>query len=402
MPSASSSDQWRRGLLLCAAGLAGVMAVAAHAHAVVLYATADRNTTAPSVADGLDAWNLQAQWGGYLATPIDPTHFIGAKHVNLASSTITFVYQGNTLSYPVDSSSRREDPYSDLTIYSLQSGYSFPAYAPLYSTAVDGSEIGKTMTVIGRGKQRGSAVTVNGYVAGWQFGPGDGAQSWGQNIVSGFTPYSADAAAETSLLYYTFDSNGVANEAAVSIGDSSGAVFIRSNGQWKLAGITFSIDSPYSYTGTDSGFLADIFDARGLYFSDGTQWVLMPWTWAHPVPGASYASSISQRLGWIEATIPTLFPGDADGNGVVNGADLNTVLSDYNQTGMTWAQGDFNGDGTVNGADLNTVLSNYNRSISLSAAGAAVPEPGALALLGSIAVCLLVGRLSGSRRKRTP
>ncbi len=45
--------------------------------------------------------------------------------------------------------------------------------------------------------------------------------------------------------------------------------------------------------------------------------------------------------------------GDANLDGTVNGADLNTVLSNYNKTGMYWAQGDFNYDGTVNGADLN-------------------------------------------------
>ena len=64
--------------------------------------------------------------------------------------------------------------------------------------------------------------------------------------------------------------------------------------------------------------------------------------------------------------------GDANLDGVVNGADLNTVLSNYNKTGMYWSQGDFNYDGTVNGADLNMVLSNYNQSVSV---GAAVPEP---------------------------
>jgi hypothetical protein len=70
-------------------------------------------------------------------------------------------------------------------------------------------------------------------------------------------------------------------------------------------------------------------------------------------------------------------PGDADCGGTVNGADLNTVLSNYNQTGKQWADGDFDHNGTVNGADLNTVLSNYNLSISLNAA---VPEPSTLLL----------------------
>ena len=58
-----------------------------------------------------------------------------------------------------------------------------------------------------------------------------------------------------------------------------------------------------------------------------------------------------------------MLPGDANADGTVNGADLNTVLSNYNQTGMDWWHGDFNDDGTVNGTDLNTVLSNYNQHV---------------------------------------
>jgi hypothetical protein len=81
-----------------------------------------------------------------------------------------------------------------------------------------------------------------------------------------------------------------------------------------------------------------------------------------------------------------LLPGDADGDGTVNGADLNTVLSNYNLTGMDWAHGDFDDNGTVNGSDLNTVLSNYNQS---SGVGAAVPEPSAFFLLGIGAISLL-------------
>ena len=60
---------------------------------------------------------------------------------------------------------------------------------------------------------------------------------------------------------------------------------------------------------------------------------------------------------------------------------------------MTWAQGDFNGDGTVNGADLNTVLSNYNQSAGVTAA---VPEPSTLLL----AAAGLVGLLAYAWRKR--
>jgi hypothetical protein len=52
---------------------------------------------------------------------------------------------------------------------------------------------------------------------------------------------------------------------------------------------------------------------------------------------------------------------------------------------MDWMHGDFNGDGTVNGSDLNTVLSNYNQSVGVGA----VPEPSTLLLLGIVAVSLL-------------
>jgi hypothetical protein len=85
--------------------------------------------------------------------------------------------------------------------------------------------------------------------------------------------------------------------------------------------------------------------------------------------------------------------GDTNLDGTVKGADLNTVLSNFNKPGMAWSQGDFNYDGTVNGADVNTVLSNFNQHLSV---GAAVPEPSALLL----AVAGLVGLLAYAWRKR--
>jgi len=71
--------------------------------------------------------------------------------------------------------------------------------------------------------------------------------------------------------------------------------------------------------------------------------------------------------------------GDANADGTVDGTDLNTVLSNYNQTtGMNWWTGDFNQDGSVDGTDLNYVLSNYNQHATPVAA--AVPEPSTIVL----------------------
>ena len=52
-------------------------------------------------------------------------------------------------------------------------------------------------------------------------------------------------------------------------------------------------------------------------------------------------------------------PGDANGDNLVNFADLNIVLGNFNRSGAGVA-GDLNGDGVVNFADLNLVLSSYN------------------------------------------
>lgn len=52
-------------------------------------------------------------------------------------------------------------------------------------------------------------------------------------------------------------------------------------------------------------------------------------------------------------------PGDANGDGVVNFADLNIVISNFNTSGPG-IPGDLDGDGDVDFADLNEVLSNFN------------------------------------------
>ena len=76
----------------------------------------------------------------------------------------------------------------------------------------------------------------------------------------------------------------------------------------------------------------------------------------------------------LTATAP--LPGDANLDGKVDINDLSRVLTNYDKSGMTWADGDFNGDGKVDINDLSIVLTNYDKS--LGAAGgtlAAVPEP---------------------------
>jgi hypothetical protein len=82
-------------------------------------------------------------------------------------------------------------------------------------------------------------------------------------------------------------------------------------------------------------------------------------------------------------------PGDANGDGTVNINDLSKVLTNYDKTGMQWADGDFNGDGTVNISDLSNVLTNYDKTAAAGASLAAVPEPSVLAMLAAGLLALL-------------
>jgi hypothetical protein len=284
------------------------------ARAIVLYSNATGNTTAPASAEGLDGWNLQATFGNFFVTPIAGQYFIAAQHIYAAPSSSG--YSGptsvtlNSVAYPLDLSFNgglgcANDPGSDLRIYKIQG--TFPAWAPLYTSA-DGPELGKTATMMGMGAVRGTDVvdTAAGYnlVRGWQWGA-NRAASWGQNVVSGYDDYSAGS--PDSLLRFNFDSKGIDNEGALSVGDSSGGVFILSGGQWKLAGVNYAMDSPWSTTGTgtrSNGFNADIFDSRGLYQWDGSSWVYNDPRLLAPIPTAGYASRISDRADWIASVVP--------------------------------------------------------------------------------------------------
>jgi hypothetical protein len=88
---------------------------------------------------------------------------------------------------------------------------------------------------------------------------------------------------------------------------------------------------------------------------------------------------------------PALMPGDANGDGTVDIADLSVLLSNYDKTGMTWSQGDFNADGTVDISDLSNVLTNYDKTASSPLAGCkAVPEPSTLLLAAFGAAALSI------------
>ncbi len=279
------------------------------AQGVILLSTGDSsaNTTAPSGDLAGSGWQYQGFWGAFLGTPIAPDFFISAGHIGNAGNSV-FTYQNVNYSAVTGFS----DPFSDLMIWQILAGQTFPLVTPIYTSP---DEVGKHLVVMGRGTQRGDEVTVNGTLRGWTWGPEDHVERWGENIVAGIV---ADPNLH-ELIYAPFDANGLPGEAQLSSGDSGGAVFISKGGIWKLAAINYGVDSGY-YTdanGTNQLPFAALFDTRDLFFQDAVSpphFTLI--SGAQPVPTAFYSTRISTSIDWIYSVIDPA--GDQDGNGTPN------------------------------------------------------------------------------------
>jgi hypothetical protein len=269
---------------------------------VLLYSTATRNTTKPGSSDGGPAWDLEGTWGSFLGTPIGSQYFMTAAHVG-GNTSMTLGLGGTN--YSIDATFGGGTGYvvqGDLALWKING--TFPAWSAVYGSR---DELGQAITVIGRGTTRGADVTVSSGpyagLKGWQGGTRDGVQSWGQNVVSD-TPNITEGSTSGDTLAFNFDANGIANECSLSTGDSGGGEFIDHNGTWALAGISWTVTSPYSTAADGSNsFNAAIFDQTGLYVqnSDGV-WA----AGADPSTGTSYGSRISSHMTWLESYVPDL------------------------------------------------------------------------------------------------
>ncbi len=100
-------------------------------------------------------------------------------------------------------------------------------------------------------------------------------------------------------------------------------------------------------------------------------------------------------------------PGDANGDGKINGGDLAIWQQNYDPLGLnennTFAMGDWNGDGRIDGGDLALWQQNYD-PIGTGSTGAFrptadIPEPGTLLLMSLCSLGLLA---RSARRRRSP
>ncbi|MBL9124648.1 MAG: DNRLRE domain-containing protein [Planctomycetaceae bacterium] len=107
------------------------------------------------------------------------------------------------------------------------------------------------------------------------------------------------------------------------------------------------------------------------------------------------ASAAASNRPALEITLAPQMPGDANFDGLVDGADYTIWADNYLLTGALFTQGDFTGDGTVDGADYTIWADNYAPAL---AALAVVPEPGTLAL-AAVGLPALAGWMIAARRR---
>ncbi|MBI3418102.1 MAG: hypothetical protein HY043_22665 [Verrucomicrobia bacterium] len=320
--------------LICARlALVFCLSIPLAARAVLLFGSGDptANTTPPTGDLADSGWEFEGRWGYFTGTAIAPQFFITARHVG-GEVGLFFSYQG------VDYATTAfyDDPRSDLRLWRIDGR--LPAYAPLYD-GVD--EVGKKFVVIGRGTQRGAeiwsdpstpkvvraqprrGITPAGAIVlcgkdrdglpprkrpaillpppagstlkGWENGPADGVQRWGENQFGGVLNFRGSLG---EILTATFDADAGPNEATLSVGDSGGAAFIQVDGVWKLAGINYGVSGPYRRNPSAPVIYGAIFNEGGLY--KGTR--LVP-DRAQPSPGSLYITRVSARVDWIRSII---------------------------------------------------------------------------------------------------
>ena len=292
---------------------------AVRGHAVLFKSTGDPsyNTNAPTGSLTNSGWQYEGSWNGFLGTPIAPTFFLAAKHVGGSTGDV-FVLNGFTYHTIAFS----DCPNCDLRVW--QVAETFPLYAPLYTAT---NEIGEHCVVFGRGTRRGDAVVVEPQTNGWKWGVSDGVERWGENDVTSI--YSDPEYGQ--LLSCTFDRNGESNECHLSVGDSSGAMFIQDGVTWELAGIHLAVDGPFSFDGTtNTQFNAALLDMGGLYGANdntGTNWTYIAEE-TNDVPSAFYSTRISAHTGWINSVINFFSGNDLRITGIqLAGTDIQITLS---------------------------------------------------------------------------
>ncbi|MFA5864936.1 MAG: trypsin-like serine protease [Phycisphaerae bacterium] len=262
--------------------------------------------------------------GGTSGTLIGPWHVLTAAHCvrGYSAGTFTLDLPDGRHTYNWTSEGVVIHPTADLAVIKLTDYVGMKGYDLFTGT----NEVGLTCILAGYGMSGlGSAVGAGG-------DPNfpKGIKRFGYNridSISSSTLLNTDFDTPTST--GTYGTLGVDKEVMMGDGDSGGPMFINDNGTLKLAGV-HSIVLDFNGSGKWPDYGDRARDVR-----------------------------ISPYVSWINDLLP--LPGDTNLDGVVNDADLNTLMEHWGKTDATWPQGDFNCDRAVDALDLNILLNNLTQ-----------------------------------------
>jgi len=232
-----------------------------------------------------------------------------------------------------------------------------------------------------------------------RFSDGDGTGLGDANFDEALT--AADVGAFEAALWSPHDGNPFFNPAADLNGDGWVDTFDLLDLPRTLADagaaasvVTEAVAAQRRRANVNLEFGADAWDIDALYEAFGSD------AWLTDLDRSGVTDQADVDL-LVTGLLETYF-GDANGDGAVDVIDLGRLGLHFGQSDRGWADGDFNGDDVVDVTDLGRLGLNFgnqnpgggwaNAPSASEAPSVAVPEPGALALLGLGGLALLARR----------
>lgn len=291
-------------------------------------------------------WQHQVRYLTSHATIISPKHFITAAHLGTNQEQVTqqAFFNGVELKTFAVKGTPARIGTSDLRVFEIWE--TFDDYAQLYTKS---DEAGKGMVVHGRGIDRDEEVAGRG----WKWGAYATQRSrWGRNEIGGIIASSNGY----ELLHFDFSDVLGQDEVMISPRDSGGGWFIKDGSTWKLAAVSFAVDSSYSSTEVPSDqnrFNGVFYDAGGLSIgSDNSGWNLIPLVGESQDPSDlsfyrqtnGYGSRISESAGEIQTIIDPAI----DWKDLSPAEKYDNWLTDFGSIGPSGFADDLDGDGLTN------------------------------------------------------
>ena len=317
-----------------------------------------------------------------------------AKHVSPGDITfngITYHYEAGSAQYIENPAGydKLDSTYTDLTLFHLTEEPDLPSLKIANTPPSTGTEL----FLAGNGVKRQDELTYwEADCSTWTWTESEKAtQYWG---------YKTDSTHELSW---------GKNQVIASYRGPTSSTHYLSLGDTDMVAIKTCFDNLQTYEGQavngDSG--------GGAFYWDEAEesWVLagiiscievLPNSPTYAMAGASTCCvDLSfYRDAILEAIAPEPIPGDANGDGVVDGSDITIVAGSWQQVGDPGTiTGDLNNDGVVNGSDITILAGNWQYGISTASTelenssslsdgstSTEVPEPTAWTLLLGLAL----------------